>query len=316
MEADQPIAKNQFGYQRIEYYNAAEFLAKLSPHSEAWHQTLGKWVFRGQRDADWGLIPSAFRPDMWKPFSTMFLNAADWKSHQDHITIETILVSDFARMADRQGLAVPGFDESWLDLDAVMQKYMGDINSVFSGGQVFPPPSWRPLFAMAQHYGVPTRLLDWSESAKVAAYFASVQAAKLMVNLPGNTEGFISVWALNISALESLTRNFPDRIISVRAPWSSNPNLLAQKGLFTLHVHPLTPHADAVFSPLDETIQRIFRESTNEIKVPMLYQLCLHVKQSGCLLRLLHQEGIDAASIFPGYLGITQSMKERPLYRS
>ena len=35
----------------------------------------------------------------------------------------------------------------------------------------YPQTDWEQLFAM-QHYGMPTRLLDWSENLFVAAYFA------------------------------------------------------------------------------------------------------------------------------------------------
>jgi hypothetical protein len=36
----------------------------------------------------------------------------------------------------------------------------------------YPQTNWEQLFAM-QHYGVPTRLLDWTENAITAAYFAA-----------------------------------------------------------------------------------------------------------------------------------------------
>jgi hypothetical protein len=45
--------------------------------------------------------------------------------------------------------------------------------------------------ALAQHYGVPTSLLDWSEDPFVAAYFA-IQSA------PDTDDGELAcVWALN-----------------------------------------------------------------------------------------------------------------------
>lgn len=40
----------------------------------------------------------------------------------------------------------------------------------------YPQNDWEHLFAM-QHYGVPTRLLDWSENLFVAAHFALADAA-------------------------------------------------------------------------------------------------------------------------------------------
>lgn len=41
----------------------------------------------------------------------------------------------------------------------------------------YPQNDWEHLFAM-QHYGMPTRLLDWSENLFVAAYFALAEACR------------------------------------------------------------------------------------------------------------------------------------------
>ena len=38
----------------------------------------------------------------------------------------------------------------------------------------YPQNNWEHLFAM-QHFGLPTRLLDWSENLFVATYFASIE---------------------------------------------------------------------------------------------------------------------------------------------
>ena len=40
---------------------------------------------------------------------------------------------------------------------------------------------WEILFDM-QHYGLPTRLLDWSENLGIATFFAAVYNEKLNIN--------------------------------------------------------------------------------------------------------------------------------------
>lgn len=52
--------------------------------------------------------------------------------------------------------------------------------------------AWDHLFAM-QHYGLPTRLLDWSENLMVAVFFALQKHA----NLPDQPDDVPVVWALD-----------------------------------------------------------------------------------------------------------------------
>jgi hypothetical protein len=303
------MPKKTLKYETKTYDRATKFLADLSPSSSLWYPRPDRWIFRGQRDANWRLIPSAFRPESWRSFGGLVADT-EWTTNQMCLGMETNAVCLFAEAADRQGLPVPGFDESWLGHETRMQKFSYDLGDVFCGKQKFPLPHWRPLFGMAQHYGIPTRLLDWSESAKIAAYFATVEAAGRVTDQSSDAGEFLAVWALDIERLESITQYKPERFVSVRAPWSSNPNLLAQKGLFTLYEQPLASSDAPVIEPLEETVQRLVVDGKSERDRPILYRLRLEVSKSRLLLQMLHNEGFDAASMFPGYVGVTKSLQE------
>jgi hypothetical protein len=61
------------------------------------------------------------------------------------------------------------------------------------GTQDWPPQGLYEALAIAQHYGVPTRLLDFSSDPLIAAYFA--------VENPQSDAEDIAVWAVDLQQI-------------------------------------------------------------------------------------------------------------------
>ena len=98
-------------------------------------------------------------------------------------------------------------------------------------------------------------------------------------------------------------------ITVVTTPTATNPNLHAQRGVFTLHrPSEVDLKAPVVPEPLESVATRLQEEHNIH---QHLVEFSLTVDEAPRLLRLLAFEGVDAASLFPGYAGVVRAMKEK-----
>lgn len=172
-----------------------------------------------------------------------------------------------------------------------------------------PDNPWEWYFLM-QHYGVPTRLLDWSESALVGLYFA-------IKNNQGYHDAAVWVldpWSLNKHAVgrdevlppgspglstddrRRYSRWLPDRF-KTKARWPTSPvavypnyidrRIIAQKSCFTIH--------GARRTTLEELLVKR-GDRLAKLNIPSY-----HVDQ---IKEQLQMSGIDESTVFPDLEGL------------
>jgi hypothetical protein len=300
------------------YERAREFLDALDLSRPEWSgDGLGaRWIFRGQADSSWRLQPAAWRPEQARADAPLgrlraqleaFEGVApppDTIQHTYHqiwmqVCAEIAVVSAFASLADDLGIPVPDHERLPTKFDPHDPHWRAELIDaarphVSSDGRAARPRPFaaNSAFALAQHHGIPTRLLDSTRDPAVAAYFAAESAAR-------DGEGCLSVWAI-----DSVAARDSGELAVVRVPRSHISFLHAQSGLFLLHAHAESCfEASGAWPDLLEALERAGPDTVRRFDLP--------IGEAAELRRILWRRRVSLAHMMPTYDSVTATLQQQ-----
>lgn len=224
------------------------------------------FLFRGQSCASWPL---------WSSFDRLAHNSGVGSARVEEI------YNNMLRSYFNNGVEIEAFTE------AVSFRTASDYDLIAAN-----PKLKSDLEAYAQHHKLPTRLLDWSQSPYIAAFFAAADSDKCESNE-------IAIWCLDVAAAKVLLSEL-ELYIHNRRP-NSGRRQTWQRAAFTINRTNIL-ETDQIF--LNECGR--LRETP---RFPALFKVTLPRKAVAEILNDLDMMRINYLSIFPDIDGLTQFVR-------
>lgn len=144
----------------------------------------------------------------------------------------------------------------------------------------------------AQHFGMKTRLLDWSSNPLAALWFACSSEFAI------NQDSFVYIFTADNSLLiNTKEKQDPFAIVNTRIlrPALNNERIIAQSGWFTAHAY-------------SKKLQKFIKLETNKALKQKLIQIKISSMMKKDALQTLSIFGIHSQSLFPDIVGVCRHL--------
>lgn len=294
-------------FEELTFVNFKEFYKDISPYGDLFNTLSNGFIFRGEGSDLYTLLPSALRDRAKIYFDCINKGGLSEKFESGQIFKEYSIVKKFYLSANKQGIGLPYSKLLLNNTDELGLEIFNNDNLIWIPYELYD------IVALAQHYGIPTRLLDWTHDIYTSLYFATSSVLKKK-NPVGE---YFVIWALNHSLLSlvSLFKNPMFRIKFITPKYDKNQNIQAQRGILTF----LEIQDNSVFSkkltermPFDEYIKNNINNYDNS--EPILFKFKIPISEAKEAFEIAEKMGYNAARLFSGLSGIQKALYEKCIF--
>lgn len=212
------------------------------------------FIYRGQVNHEWDLVPNSLR-------------CID-KINMPYTKNELENLLQFLKCCDE--MAIPTPHDSHKIRDNI--KNLLNSNTIMNGNN-WVTQDYYELLGYAQHYGLSTRLLDWSYHYLVGLYFSSIEMLKKQKKKPQ----YFSLFILCIDHLESKTFS---KCMKIDIPSGLNKHISLQQGCFVL-----VEQSEAMNSPVAKDAYSLF-DLEHELEIQYVNNILQRYSRDFQLLKL------------------------------